>query len=112
MKSGDPKIQEEIREIEKPGKAKRITSKIELRPDWEMIKCDVMLKAVEAKFTQNEILGKRLLATGDCEIIEGNTWHDNTWGNCTCEKCSDIVGTNYLGHALMTVRECLKEGKI
>jgi predicted NAD-dependent protein-ADP-ribosyltransferase YbiA (DUF1768 family) len=45
-----------------------------------------------------------LLATGDEELIEGNTWHDNTWGNCVCQKCQDIPGRNMLGMLLMELR--------
>jgi hypothetical protein len=37
--------------------------------------------------------------------LEGNNWHDNTWGNCLCDKCKGIEGKNLLGNILMQVRE-------
>ena len=51
------------------------------------------------KFTNNDALHlkERLLKTGKEELVEGNTWHDNYWGNCTCEKCKNIAGQNKLG---------------
>jgi len=49
-----------------------------------------------------------LLATLDAELIEGNAWHDNFWGDCFCEKCRDIEGLNVLGNILMRIREELQ----
>ena len=45
--------------------------------------------------------------TGDAELIEGNTWHDNYWGVCSCSKCNGR-GKNRLGKLLMKVREELR----
>jgi predicted NAD-dependent protein-ADP-ribosyltransferase YbiA (DUF1768 family) len=39
------------------------------------------------------------------ELIEGNYWHDNCWGSCTCIKCADRPKQNALGKILMLVRE-------
>lgn len=66
-----------------------------------------MLIALRKKFN-NSVLKKKLLATGDALLIEGNTCHDNYWGDCKCEKCKDIKGENRLGQLLMQVREELK----
>lgn len=85
--------------------------RVELRPDWESVKDQVMYEVVKAKFTQNPDLAQKLLETGDAELIEGTTWHDNYWGNCTCAKCSGITGRNQLGKTLMKVRQELKENK-
>ncbi len=68
--------------------------RIDLRPDWEEVKDDVMYQVVKAKFTQNRDLMDSLIDTGDAYLIEGNTWHDNYWGICTCNKCLDIPGQN------------------
>ena len=65
-----------------------------------------------AKFTMNESLKERLLATGDEELVEGNEWHDNYWGNCTCDNCKDIPGRNQLGKTLMKVRADIREGRV
>lgn len=87
-----------------PGKAKRIGRNLRLRRDWENIKYDVMKHAVHEKFL-DATLRKQLLSTGDAYLEEGNTWHDNIWGNCHCEKCKDIQGTNWLGTILMEERK-------
>ena len=91
-----------------PSDAKKAGRSLALRSDWEDIKDKVMYDVCYAKFSQNEHLKDRLLATGDEELIEGNTWHDNCWGNCICEKCKDIKGENRLGKILMRIREELR----
>lgn len=95
---------EQIVNASTPGQAKRIGKTIALRKDWEEVKEQIMLEALRKKFAI-PALGKMLLSTEDEELVEGNTWHDNTWGNCTCEQCKDIEGQNMLGKLLMQVRE-------
>ena len=48
-----------------------------------------------------------LLLTGGAELIEGNHWHDNFWGICTCDKCWDKRQENQLGKLLMKIRNKL-----
>lgn len=86
-----------------PGLAKRLGRRVNLRPDWEKVKFDVMEECLRSKFA-DPVLKQKLLATGDEELVEGNYWHDNTWGNCSCEKCKDIIGRNMLGNILMKLR--------
>lgn len=88
--------------------SKKEGRKLALRQDWEEVKGQVMYEICLAKFTQNEDLKKKLLSTDGRHLIEGNHWHDNTWGNCTCEKCVSIQGQNRLGIILMEIRERLK----
>lgn len=38
-------------------------------------------------------------------LMEGNHWHDNYFGVCTCKKCENIQGQNQLGQILMKVRD-------
>jgi len=85
-----------------PSVAKRKGRKVTLRNDWEEVKFDVMLEICRAKFTQNQDLAEKLLATGDEELIEGNTWGDRIWGMVDC------TGKNWLGKILMQIREELK----
>ena len=92
-----------------PSSAKHLGRKVNLRADWENIKLNVMYDIVKAKFSQNEKLKQLHLATGDKELIEGNTWHDNTYGNCFCPKCQNKKGINHLGKILMQVRSELKQ---
>lgn len=79
-----------------------------LRNDWEEVKDNIMYEIVKAKFVQNPELAEKLLATGEAKLIEGNHWHDNYWGDCSCEKCKKISGKNQLGITLMRVRKELK----
>ena len=102
-KSLDQVERDWIAAAETPGKAKRMGRSITLRSDWEKIKFDVMKECLRSKFA-DPVLKQKLLATGDEELVEGNYWHDNTWGNCSCEKCKDIVGRNMLGNILMKLR--------
>jgi hypothetical protein len=72
------------------------------RPDWDKVKVDVMLDLLRQKFSQPDLKAK-LLDTGDALLVEGNTWHDNFFGSCTCPKCGN-KGQNTLGILLMVVR--------
>lgn len=85
-----------------PSDAKRKGRHVNLRPDWEDVKDNIMYEIVLAKFTQNESLRKRLIATGNEELIEGNDWGDQYWG------VSNGSGKNKLGQILMRVREEVK----
>ena len=52
-------------------------------------------------------LRQMLLDTGDAILIEGNFWHDNFFGSCTCPKCGN-KGQNNLGKLLMQIRDEMK----
>ena len=91
-----------------PGRAKRMGRRVALRPDWEDVKEAVMLEGLCLKFA-DEQLADWLLETGDEELVEGTTWHDNEWGNCSCPKCVHIEGKNKLGRLLMIVRDMIKD---
>ena len=94
-----------------PSDSKKLGRKIALRNDWEDVKTQIMYEICYAKFSQNQDLKNKLLATGDEYLEEGTYWHDNYWGNCYCEKCKDIKGENKLGIILMKIREELKNDK-
>lgn len=79
-----------------------------LRADWEDVKDNIMYEVVKAKFEQHEDLRKKLLDTGDATLVEGNTWHDNYWGDCSCGRCVKRLGKNMLGKTLMRVRDELR----
>jgi ribA/ribD-fused uncharacterized protein len=87
--------------LETPGEAKKYGKTVRLRPAWDDVRVGVMGEIVEAKFKQNPKLLEKLLATGDIELVEGNTWNDTFWGVC------DGKGENYLGKVLMEVRHRL-----
>lgn len=85
--------------------AKTLGHHISLRVDWGLVKFAYMKEVCKRKFQQNPDLLAKLLATRDEELVEGNCWHDNLWGNCTCKNCSNIHGENRLGKILMDIRE-------
>ena len=98
MKTMDQEERKKIAAADTPGQAKRLGRHVQLRADWERIKVDVMRTGLMLKFTDAE-LAQKLIDTGDEELIEGNWWHDTTWGVC------NGVGQNKLGKILMRVRE-------
>jgi len=92
-----------------PGQAKRLGRKIKIRDDWDEIKLRVMEALLRQKFLVDNGYGKKLMATGTQEIVEGNRWHDQFWGSCDCPKCGG-GGRNYLGKISMIIRaELLRE---
>ena len=107
MKTLDIDERKAIAAAETPGLAKRMDRNVKLRSDWEKIKADVMRLGLILKFTDAG-LAEKLIATGDEELVEGNWWHDNTWGNCRCTACSHKNGRNLLGMLLMEVRKELQ----
>lgn len=108
MKTLDEDERLKIAKAPTPGVAKRLGRKVQLRSDWEKVKVDVMRFGLQLKFTNRE-LAQKLINTGDARLIEGNSWHDNTWGICFCEKCQNTSGQNLLGELLMELRERLRE---
>ena len=100
-KTYDKAAQNVIRQAEKPGQAKRLGRRVTLRPDWERVKESVMIGLLRQKFSE-PVLQKRLLATGQRELIEGNDWNDTYWGVCRGR------GENKLGKLLMEVRKELQ----
>jgi len=100
-KTADPLEQQKIREMPTPGKAKRAGRQVTLRPNWERIKLRIMEALVRQKFGHPE-LGKKLLATGNKELVEGNNHGDIFWGKYNGE------GENWLGRILMKVRQELQ----
>ena len=83
--------------------AKKISKTLNVRPDWNKIKLDLMYKICQEKFNQNPDIAQKLMNTGDAIHIEGNYWNDTYWGVCNGK------GQNYLGKILMKIREELFE---
>lgn len=91
-----------------PADAKRMGQRVQLRPDWNTrVRYQVMNDLVRIKFSR-PYLRRLLVATGDAELIEGNTWCDTHWGVCFCAWHKG-KGANYLGRTLMGARRQLKE---
>lgn len=91
-----------------PSLAKKEGRKDKLPDNWDIRTTEIMHDVLMAKFS-DEKLKKMLLETGDALLVEGNNWHDNNWGDCSCPKCKGIEGQNRLGKMLMQVRDELRE---
>jgi ribA/ribD-fused uncharacterized protein len=86
-----------------PGAAKKRGRRVELRPNWEDIKDEVMRRLLVMKFSIPP-MSYKLTGTGDADLIEGNTWGDKYWG----VDLNTGRGYNMLGRLLMEIREELK----
>jgi len=82
---------------------KKMSDIISLRPNWEEVKIGIMKELVRLKF-QNPELRKKLLATGDTYLQEGNDWGDTFWG----VDLETGKGENMLGKIIMDVRDELR----
>jgi len=108
MKTKDKTIRAQIREMSGMD-AKKFGKTIVLREDWDAIRLDVMRYALNIKFAAGTELANKLLATGYTQLVETNSWHDNFWGDCYCDKCANTKGDNHLGKMLMEIRENLRK---
>jgi ribA/ribD-fused uncharacterized protein len=115
QKTLDHGAREEILAAPTPGQAKRLGSKVELRPGWEEIKIEVMRQIIAAKFASATeevrlpLLSGLLMATGGKHLVEGNTWGDTFWGCVHPTEGSNLwVGRNQLGILLMERRRVLQ----
>ncbi len=103
-KTLDPQRRAWIAAAPSPGEAKCRGRRVELRPGWDDLhRYVVMQQVLEAKFG-DPVLAERLLATGTACLIERNTWHDQTWGCCSCPRHQSAPGKNLLGRYLMRRR--------
>ena len=107
-KSTNKKEHDYIAAARMPYEAKRRgRAATHLRKDWDEVKDGIMEDIVWAKFLDPD-LRRKLLATDDAELIEGNTWHDTHFGICNCSEHKGI-GSNVLGKILMKVRTRIRK---
>ncbi len=85
-----------------PGQAKSVGRGAPIRKTWDLEKVDIMRQLIEQKFALGSELAEKLLGTGDCRLVESNTWGDVFWGECGGR------GQNQLGKLLMSQRDLLK----
>jgi ribA/ribD-fused uncharacterized protein len=76
------------------------------RSDWDHVKVDIMRRLIRAKADQHEYVRRKLLATGDRELVE-NSWRDDYWG-----WGPNRDGQNMLGKLWMEVRAELRAGAL
>ena len=96
----NPEYQEKIRRAASPAAAKKLgaSKAVPIRSNWDTFRIEVMRKAVEAKFSQNEDLKEKLLETGNRNLVEASPT-DTFWGIGKSKK-----GQNMLGKLLMELR--------
>jgi ribA/ribD-fused uncharacterized protein len=100
----DEAMRSRVASASSPAEAKRIAhSATTQRANWDQAKYDVMEQCVRDKFTRHAELREKLMATGDADLIEGNTWGDQIWGVYFGK------GDNRLGKILMQVRSELRD---
>ena len=75
------------------------------RKDWADVRVDMMRELLRAKAQQHEYVRRKLLATGDRELIE-NSWRDAFWG-----WGANRDGQNMLGKLWMEIRADLRAAK-
>jgi ribA/ribD-fused uncharacterized protein len=80
-------------------------NKFARRPDWDQVKVDVMRRVLRAKAKQHEYVRRKLLDTGERDLIE-NSWRDDYWG-----WGPNRDGQNMLGKLWMEVRDELRSAK-
>lgn len=83
--------------------SKKAGREVQRIPEFENTKFYIMEVLLRIKFRHPDLLTKLKATTG--ELIEGNTWHDNIWGMCVCEKCANKEKQNWLGRLLMKIRD-------
>lgn len=105
-KTLDPDRRRWIAAAPTPREAKRRGRSVDLRPEWdEKVRYQVMTEVLHAKFGCHPARIEALLSTGDAQLVEGNTWHDNVWGDCRCGRgACTTQGANHLGRLLMKLR--------
>jgi ribA/ribD-fused uncharacterized protein len=111
-KTEDPQAQAWIAAADTPSEAKRRGRMVPLRPYWHQYHRYLSMESILiSKFYPTLLEAQLLLGTGEAMPIEGNKWHDNTWGDCYCGRAScREPGLNLLGYMLMRQRAYLKTG--
>ena len=112
---GDEMIAEMILETPHPAANKELGRKVRgfNAAKWAEESFSIMVGVNYAKFDQNKELAAILLSTEDKIIVEasptdriwGIGWH---WSDDRCLNPKNWRGTNWLGEALMEVRDILK----
>jgi ribA/ribD-fused uncharacterized protein len=82
-----------------PGEVKKASRSVQLIPDWDQVKVDIMRTCIDQKYNQSPYKEK-LIATGNEYIQEGNMWNDTFWG----VSLKTNKGKNMLGVLIMEKR--------
>ncbi len=100
----DEAFKEEIRQTRSAHEALKLTmaNRDKYRVDWKEVQLECMKDILRAKVEQHPYVKKKLLDSGDKELIE-DSWRDSYWG-----WGPNKDGKNNLGKLWMEVREEFK----
>ena len=107
----DPGRMERIYRAKTPKEAKDIGGEVKTTPLWDKLKDDRMREILDAKFSQNADIRKKLMDTWGLYLIEGST--DGYWGAGKRLYTKDLMegrwyGQNKLGEFLVELRTDLR----
>ncbi|CDF94135.1 MULTISPECIES: NADAR family protein [unclassified Pseudomonas] len=108
----DQEIRAQVLQAPTPNAAKALGRNVHGFNDkvWQQHRYDIVVRANQAKFSQNPQLNEYLLQTGSSVIVEASPV-DNIWGIGLAQDSADANnpnlwrGLNLLGFALMQVRD-------
>jgi ribA/ribD-fused uncharacterized protein len=108
---GDGQTRSRVLACRSPAQAKTLGRAVQGFDDviWEQARVDIVVRANQAKFSQNASLRDYLLATGDRVLVEASPM-DRIWGIGLAATDAQALdprtwrGLNLLGFALMEVR--------
>lgn len=110
----DNEALQKILEAKHPGDAKKLGRAVKNYEDtlWKQHRFDIVVRANQAKFSQNEKLKEFLVNTGNRVLVEASP-RDRIWGigmgasNADAHNPAKWRGLNLLGFALMAARDSL-----
>lgn len=74
------------------------------RPDWADVRVGIMRTILWAKYDQHEYVRRKLMASGDRELVE-DSWRDAFWG-----IGPNRDGENKMGRLWMEIRDAVRDG--
>ena len=100
-KFSDPDLIRQLKEARSAHDAMKLAyaNKDKYRKDWDEVKLGIMKDILRAKVKQHPYAKKKLLDSGDRELIE-DSWRDAYWG-----WGQNKDGENHLGKLWMEVRD-------
>lgn len=100
-----PEVRQSIRFATSAHEAFKVAERYKAmrRADWDSVKVGIMKAILIEKALQHEYVRRKLLATGDRELVE-DSWRDDFWG-----WGPNRDGQNMLGKLWMEVRTELKK---
>ena len=93
----------QIAQTADPSKARQMGKRVTVRSDWETYRVAWMKQVLKCKFTQNDLLMRKLTSTYPLPLSNTNLTGDTFWG------ISSGSGKNHLGRILMEIREEYRE---